>query len=367
MDSANIKEIPVHDIQTEGTQSRAALNQETVSEYAECLKMGVEFPSVKVFFDGECFYLADGFHRLEAAKAAGLETIQCDIEAGNKRDALKWSLQANCQHGLRRTNEDKRHAVTLALADAEWGAMSNRALADLCGVSDLFVGKIRSQQDQLQTVCSSTLNDPDRPASKRLGLDGKMRPATQPRPAAPEPDDEPENIQAAELEDDLPEDADGFDVAALEQQPEQGQLQTVCSSEQPEPPSLGQPRQIRATTGGDVSSTPSQPRSGTEVIRSAVQKDAKTNFGKLIRNLHALGLKTQFENWLEEIEIAIHDPETAIENHKNLMAAQEREQERNQALYDLAKRAGVLPLVKAAPAPGTSRPPSTSNCSACLN
>src|SRR5438270_477029 len=49
-----------------GTQARAGLSDETIVEYGEALIGGVELPNIDVFYDGEDYWLADGFHRLEA-------------------------------------------------------------------------------------------------------------------------------------------------------------------------------------------------------------------------------------------------------------------------------------------------------------
>jgi hypothetical protein len=144
-----------------GTQTRAHIDEATVAEYAEAMVRGDEFPPVVVFQqDGE-FILADGFHRVKAARRARLKHIVAEVRQGGRLDALRFALGANHKHGLRRSNGDKRRAVELALAD--FGNQSDRLLAELCGVSQPFVGNIRHQ---LITVISS---------KPRLGKDGKLR------------------------------------------------------------------------------------------------------------------------------------------------------------------------------------------------
>lgn len=131
---------------TGGTQSRAELNHATVSEYAEALGHGAEFPPVIVFSDGAAGgnWLADGFHRYHAHRAAGLVEISCDIRVGTRRDAVLFSVGANASHGLRRTNEDKRNAVETLLRDPEWATWSNNAIAKVCAVSDKTVATYRA-------------------------------------------------------------------------------------------------------------------------------------------------------------------------------------------------------------------------------
>jgi hypothetical protein len=127
-----------------GTQARVELNAEVVSDYSALYKAGVQMPAVKVFFDGSAYWLADGFHRYFGAKDAGLTEIYEDIQPGTQRDAILHSLGANSNHGLRRTNEDKRRSVTTMLSDAEWNVWSDNEVARRCGVSQPFVSGIRA-------------------------------------------------------------------------------------------------------------------------------------------------------------------------------------------------------------------------------
>jgi hypothetical protein len=50
---------------------------------------------------------------------------------------------SNAAHGLPRTDADKRKAVRLLLADAEWGQWGDRESARHCQVSQVFVSKLR--------------------------------------------------------------------------------------------------------------------------------------------------------------------------------------------------------------------------------
>lgn len=126
-----------------GTQSRVAIDNGTVSEYAEAISDGIEFPAVVVFHDGADYWLADGFHRYHAHKQAGKASILADIKNGTMRNAVLFSLGANETHGLRRTNADKRKAVQTLLNDAEWVQWSDRRIAEACGVSHELVRQMR--------------------------------------------------------------------------------------------------------------------------------------------------------------------------------------------------------------------------------
>ena len=88
---SDIKElIPLEKIRRDGgTQPRASINHQTVLEYVEDMKNGDSFPPVVVFYDGEIYWLADGFHRVEAAFGAGLTEIAVKVKQGTRRDAIR--------------------------------------------------------------------------------------------------------------------------------------------------------------------------------------------------------------------------------------------------------------------------------------
>ncbi len=143
----SIEQILIDDIEADPEiQSRQSLNEETVSEYADLVKGGAKMPPVTVFWNRDCekYILADGFHRYEAHRRTGRSEIWVEVIEGSRRDALLFSVGANASHGLRRTNEDKRRAVGILLADPEWRTWSNLEISKRCGVSDVFVGKMRS-------------------------------------------------------------------------------------------------------------------------------------------------------------------------------------------------------------------------------
>lgn len=125
-----------------GTQSREEINQTVIDEYAADIKE-VPFPPVIVFYDGEAYWLADGFHRYHAHKAAGLKKINVEVNQGTRRDAILYSVGANAVHGLRRTNDDKRRGVQTLLSDAEWSKWSDHEIARRCAVSREYVNRIR--------------------------------------------------------------------------------------------------------------------------------------------------------------------------------------------------------------------------------
>ena len=146
-----------------GTQSRAAISEDTVSDYAEAMQAGDQFPPITVFHDGVDYYLADGFHRLHAAKRLHKASIQADVRTGTLRDAILYSLGANRDHGLRRSNADKRKCVQTLLEDFEWGELSVNEMARICGVSPQLVTAVKLEMEGGAKVSTVKTNAPKKP------------------------------------------------------------------------------------------------------------------------------------------------------------------------------------------------------------
>ena len=130
-------------VMDERLQSRVEINEEVVSEYAEAILDGAEFPPVLIFFDSINYYLTDGYHRLLAHKRAEKVSILCEVRPGSITDAIFHSTGVNTSHGMRRTYADKRKAVMTLLDDFEWRDMSNSQIAKHCRVSPTFVSDLR--------------------------------------------------------------------------------------------------------------------------------------------------------------------------------------------------------------------------------
>ncbi|MFB3893290.1 MAG: ParB N-terminal domain-containing protein [Phycisphaerae bacterium] len=150
-----------------GTQVREEITAHVVWEYAELMKEGVKFPPVAVYFDGKDYWLADGFHRCQAARSAGIDQIEADVIQGTRRDAILHSVGANAEHGLRRSRADKERAVMMLLNDEEWRKWSTREVARRCGVSKSFVADLRKSL--------SATDSEERTYTTRHGTKSKMK------------------------------------------------------------------------------------------------------------------------------------------------------------------------------------------------
>lgn len=174
---SKMKSLKIKEIRTDaGTQIRVRLNEDTVAEYAESFTDGAQFPPVVVFHDGNENILADGFHRVMGAIRAGLKDVLADIRKGSRTDALKYALGANSNHGLKRTNADKRNSIDVALK--EWPKLSSAELGRICCVHHSTVEEIRKSNQPADSAGCQT----------RIGGDGKERKMPVPtKPTIPVP------------------------------------------------------------------------------------------------------------------------------------------------------------------------------------
>jgi hypothetical protein len=146
------RDVPLYELPLgDSTQARARLEPTVIVEYAEAMQRGDTFPPVILFWEGERFWVGDGYHRIAAAQQARRVTIRAEVRQGGQREALFYACAANTRHGHRRTNADKRKAVDLMLKDPEWGQWSSNQIAKHCGVSD---GMVRQRRDSLPKVGS---------------------------------------------------------------------------------------------------------------------------------------------------------------------------------------------------------------------
>ena len=143
-----------------GLQCREKQDVDVITEYAAAYKANAKLPPPVVFNDGKQRWLADGFHRVPAAKQAGLKTLMVDERKGTKRDAVLFAVGANADHGLRRTNADKRRAVVCLLEDAEWCTWPAREIARRCAVTHMLVVSIKKDLEMLATTASDATGAP---------------------------------------------------------------------------------------------------------------------------------------------------------------------------------------------------------------
>jgi hypothetical protein len=124
---------------------RAQVHTDAIADYAEAYKSKAQMPLPVLFqANGDKHLLVgDGRHRLEALRSIGKKAMECDVKSGSAEDAFRYALSANGNHGIRRTNADKRLCVELA--SRCWPELSTKEMATICAVSEGFVNSIRRQ------------------------------------------------------------------------------------------------------------------------------------------------------------------------------------------------------------------------------
>lgn len=142
-------------------QSRVAVDEDMVKDFAEKMQDGEVFPPVHVYLvDGTHYYLVDGWHRALAIKEIEKTTIECIVTEGTWRDAKWASLAANNNHGLRPSPADKRKKIVNCLEDEEWSKYSDTLIAEHCGCSRKLVITVRNE---------GNVKKPDVVLAKRAG------------------------------------------------------------------------------------------------------------------------------------------------------------------------------------------------------
>jgi ParB-like nuclease domain len=80
------------------TDPEAHLDPARVERYARMLD---DLPPVVVFDTPQGPLLADGYHRLAAARRCGLETVEAEVRAGSRQDALRYAAEVGgAQRGI---------------------------------------------------------------------------------------------------------------------------------------------------------------------------------------------------------------------------------------------------------------------------
>jgi hypothetical protein len=178
----------------EALQPRATMSREAITQYAEDMLAGVEFPPVRVWHiegRGDLPYLTSGFHRYFAAKSAEIEEIEVEIFEGSWEDALWDAAQTNREFddtGQRRTAKDRRRATEMALRAKPH--LSNPLIADEIGVTDKTVASARRKLEATSEIPK---------LDRRTGKDGKERPSSNVKHENREDEPDTEDEAAAEM------------------------------------------------------------------------------------------------------------------------------------------------------------------------
>ncbi len=177
-------------------QTRAGTDVDTINNYAEAMADGAQFPDVTVFTDGTHYWLADGFHRVMAAKQNGKATIAADVRKGTEDDAVVFGGTANNKQGKRPTRADVQHFLRMVWDRREaifGGTPTGGNLAERCGVSrptgERFVQERLAEMPKAParpTASKMQSKAPTRP-TKLIGANGREYPVRPVKKEEPQP------------------------------------------------------------------------------------------------------------------------------------------------------------------------------------
>ena len=94
------------------------------------------------------------------------------------RDAKLFAAGANADHGLRRTQADKRSAILALLTDKEWRGWSDREIARRTATSDKTVAKVRRELSGAGV--NAEIRIEERTFTTKHGTEAKRRVPTNP-------------------------------------------------------------------------------------------------------------------------------------------------------------------------------------------
>lgn len=150
------KTLPITSIRRDAnTQVRAKLDRATVKSYADVLG---RLPPVTVFeVEPDAYTLADGFHRMAAFEARGIEEIEAEVRRGTMDDAREYAATANTRAGKPLSAQDRASAVRM-LADIH-PTKRQIELADMLSMSQGFVSRVLGAGRERQRQTLANLSD----------------------------------------------------------------------------------------------------------------------------------------------------------------------------------------------------------------
>ena len=151
---------------------RPSEDERTIVEYSEIFKEyqiakekgekpAYPFPPVKVWRNSDWYALLGGFHRVAAARRAGLDAVLAEVVCGTEDEAFDVALTDNW-HGLKLSAKDKKYIVEKALL--RFPDRSLRMIAQEVRCSVAFVSKIAKELHAIGDL---------KPVETKIGLDGK--------------------------------------------------------------------------------------------------------------------------------------------------------------------------------------------------
>lgn len=161
-------------------------DSETVIEYANLMRQGVEFPPVTLAEWGKGnVALVDGVHRLTAAMNAKLDKLPVTVvKVKSKLEAELLAFRANVTHGKLLTADEKRKACIELLKQPVMAKLSNVKAAQRMGVSDMTVKRYRDGIGTKSPAANHNGHKGKSATEPKIDKGGKVEPQGKPSAAA---------------------------------------------------------------------------------------------------------------------------------------------------------------------------------------
>lgn len=168
---SKVQRLKIADLNLEPAEMvRSKFYKEESQDYADKMQMGEDFPPAHALQDGNGkLWVWDGRHTIVARELAGFEDVDCEVEAGTRKDAIRLAIGANAKHGIHRSRPDKFAAVKTALTEAGMGDLTDRSVAEACNVSHPFVGEVRQAIGANGQETRKDKRGRQQPATKKKG------------------------------------------------------------------------------------------------------------------------------------------------------------------------------------------------------
>lgn len=146
-------------------QVRVRIDPQLVHTYAQIFREVPEeqctCPPISVYMHNGSYVVADGFHRVTAARQANRTTLNAYVRTGTLEEAWLYGMEQNLRYGMQYTREDKQKIVTWFLDHPRYGKYSVRDIAALMGnmIPPSTVANIRNRRKAQVLQAASKLDD----------------------------------------------------------------------------------------------------------------------------------------------------------------------------------------------------------------
>lgn len=150
--------VEIESITRTDTQLRVKMDPQAVTDYAEQYrnKKECQMPPIVIFEDAEAdvWHLGDGYHRCEAALAAGRKNIDAIIKQGTLDDAILYAAKCNSHNAVRWSRKDMIKAIRTLRN--RFPKLTQRDICKQCGCSQGFVSNVLSGKAEQNSDTEST-------------------------------------------------------------------------------------------------------------------------------------------------------------------------------------------------------------------